>query len=81
MKNIKLGHALSFYMYRKKIHKKKIKKLLLFSKAISIFESPLCIWQFECSVHIFRGLWLEVYGNNGCGVFKGGMQNLKGFEF
>ena len=35
---------------------KKIKKILGISKAIRIFESPLlCIWQFECSVHIFRG--------------------------
>ena len=30
------------------------------SKAIRVFESPLlCIWQFECSVHIFRGPWVS----------------------
>ena len=28
------------------------------SKAIRVFECPLlCIWQFECSVHIFRSPW------------------------
>ena len=54
MKNIKLGHALSFYMH--KLLHKKIKKILGISKTIRVFESPLlCIWQFECSVHIFRG--------------------------
>ena len=40
---------------------KKIKKILGISKAIRIFESPLlCIWQFECSVHIFRGLLVSL---------------------
>ena len=30
-------------------------------KAARVFESPLLwIWQFECSVHIFRGPWLIV---------------------
>ena len=57
MKNIKLGYALSFYMHRKiLLYKKKIKKILGISKAIGVIVSPLlCIWQFECSVHIFRG--------------------------
>ena len=28
---------------------------------IRVFESPLlCIWEFECSVHIFRGPWLII---------------------
>ena len=27
--------------------------------AIRVVESPLlCIWRFECSVHIFRGPWI-----------------------
>ena len=53
---MKLGHVLSFYMHRKKNLIKKIKKILGISKAIRVFESPLrCIWQFECSAHIFRG--------------------------
>ena len=35
---------------------KKPKKILGTSKAIRVFESPLLsIWQFEFSVHIFRG--------------------------
>ena len=31
-----------------------------YSKVARVFESPLlCIWQFECSVHIFRGPWIK----------------------
>ena len=53
----------AFIWIEKQFHKKtackKIKKILGTSKAIRIFESPLlCIWQFECSVHIFRGPWV-----------------------
>ena len=56
MKNIKFGHSLSFYIHIKIISSVKIKKILGISTAIRVFESPLlCIWQFECSVHIFRG--------------------------
>ena len=36
-------------------------KIFGISKAIRVFESPLlCIWQFECSVHIFRGPWFII---------------------
>ena len=48
-------------MHRKIISRKNIKKIFGVSKAISVFESLLlCIWQFECSVYIFRGPWLIV---------------------
>ena len=50
MKNIKLGHALSFYMHRTILLSKKIKKILGISKAIRVFVSPptmyLAIWVF-----------------------------------
>ena len=50
MKNNKLGHTLSFYMHRKIISSKKIKKILGISKAIRVLESPLTmylvIWVF-----------------------------------
>jgi hypothetical protein len=65
MKSIKLGHLLSFYMHRKKISWTEFKKILDISKAIRVFVFPLlCIWQFECSVHIFRGPWyVKLYWN------------------
>ena len=41
---------------------KKIKEILGISKAIRVFESLLlCIWQFECSVHRFRGPCLDLH--------------------
>ena len=31
------------------------------SNTSMVFEYPLlCIWQFECSVHIFRGPWVDL---------------------
>ena len=44
MKNIKLGHARSFYMHRKIISWKKIKKILGISKAIRVFETPYYVF-------------------------------------
>ena len=49
----------SNWVTHRKILRKKIKKILGIIKAKRVFESPiLCIWQFECSVYIFRGPWI-----------------------
>ena len=69
MENIKLGHALSFYMHRKIISSKIFGKILGLSKAIRILSPPtmyLTIWVF-CQ-YIFRGpcctilLWEPKWG-------------------
>jgi hypothetical protein len=59
MKNVKLGHALSFYMHRKVFSLFFTKKILGFSKAKGFLCPPyLVIANFECSVHIYRGPWI-----------------------
>ena len=46
------------------------------SKAITVFESPLlCIWQFECSVYIFRVPWLILL------IFSGSIYQQQFDEF
>ena len=61
MKYIKLGHTISFYMLRKVFSPFFSKKILGPTKDIVVFESPLpCNGTFECSVHIFRGPWINL---------------------
>jgi hypothetical protein len=59
MKNIKLGHALSFFMHIKKNSLKKIKKKLGISKAIRVFEDPPYYVFDNLSV---RSIYSEVLG-------------------
>ena len=56
---LRKSKALSSLNFLQRHEKFKEKKLLGIIKAKRVFESPiLCIWQFECSVYIFRGPWL-----------------------
>ena len=57
MKNVKLGQALSFIMDRKVFSQKKFKKILVISKAIWVFESPLYVFDNlrVLSIYVFRG--------------------------
>ena len=55
MKNMKLGHALSFYMHRKMISYKKMKKILGISKANVCYEKTdtLLLLYTEAKVYQF----------------------------
>ena len=55
MKNVKFGHALSFYMHEKVFSLLFSKKILDLSKAKGFLSPPyLVLANFECSVHIYR---------------------------
>ena len=64
MKNIKLGHSLSFYMLRKVFSK----QILGLSKVIWGFWVPLPRnWRFECSIHFYR-IYIESFLNHDLSV-------------
>ena len=62
MKNVKLGHALSFYMHIKVFSLLFSKKILGLSKAKGFLSPPyLLMANFECSVPIYSGPWLDTW--------------------